>query len=376
MYGHTVPARTWSWGVSSLKWRLEGHWIPFRGQVPCFVKFTWWQQNKNITVSHCPFSTWKQTGFAVFPSPLGSETWVLPGSFPPCPATASLHCPHPKTSWRPPEKLPETSCCCITGNMQQMIGSQVSGRPNKCRWRKKTWCAGPGRGGRADKSTVRAWKQDIWLVIITVSQDQARQRLASLGGPTLESGSGFPLLLMAARGRGGPLHSVPKQQPLLRGTEALLSRDTERRAWLSCSARFQHPALISSQTGFYPRDTGSDFPFIQKEAAIFEHYRSADNKYYKQQSCEGMPEPCCWLMPDLREARATPQRTCLCNRDCPAQGRMVLQESLPGTLLPCVLLLSGSRGAPHTAKDTPHKGCRRYLRDPTMEVVVDTHTTT
>lgn len=31
-------------------------------------------------------------------------------------------------------------CCSITGNMQR-IGSQVSVKPNKCRWRKKTWGA-------------------------------------------------------------------------------------------------------------------------------------------------------------------------------------------------------------------------------------------
>lgn len=147
------------------------------------------------------------------------------------------------------------------------------------------------RGGRADKSIVREWKQDMWLVIIMLSQDQALQCLASLSSPTLESRSGFLPLLAMVRGRGGPSCSVPKQQPLLQGTEVLLSGDTERRAWLSCSARFQHPALISSQTGFYPWDTSSDFPFIQKEAAIFEHYRSADNTYYKQQSCEGMPNP-------------------------------------------------------------------------------------
>jgi len=104
-----------------------------------------------------------------------------------------------------------------------------------------------GRGGRADKSIARACKQGIWLVITMASQDQALQHLAILGGPTLESGSGFPLLLVAARGRGAPSHPVPKPQPLLRGTEALLSGDTQRRAWLSCSARFSAP-----RTDFQP----------------------------------------------------------------------------------------------------------------------------
>lgn len=42
------------------------------------------------------------------------------------------------TSWRSPDKPPGTLGCSIAGNMQRME-SQVSGRPNKCRWRKKTW---------------------------------------------------------------------------------------------------------------------------------------------------------------------------------------------------------------------------------------------
>lgn len=33
--------------------------------------------------------------------------------------------------------------------------------------------------------------------------------------------------------------------------------------------------------------------FYSERTSIFEHYPSTDNKYYKQQSSEGMPEPCC-----------------------------------------------------------------------------------
>lgn len=44
------------------------------------------------------------------------------------------------------------------------------------------------REGRAGKSIVMAWKQDILLVIITVSQDQGLQCLASLGVPCWRAG--------------------------------------------------------------------------------------------------------------------------------------------------------------------------------------------
>lgn len=199
---------------------------------------------------------------------------------------------------------------------------------------------------------------------------------AGLGLPRqsmLETALGFPPLLAMAKRKERSV-SVPKQQPILWETKALLSRERDHCAWLSCSACFQHPALISSQTGFYPWDTSSDFPFIQKEASILEHYRSTDNKYYKQQSSEGMPEPCCWLMPDLCKAHVTMSHhsAWLCKGNHPAQGHSVAGGA--GPLLPHVLLLSGVQGAPHMAKDTPSKVWRAYLKDPAMKVVVDTHT--
>jgi len=40
-----------------------------------------------------------------------------------------------------------------------------------------------------------------------------------------------------------------------------------------------------------------------------------------------------------------------------------------------VLLLSRGQGPPHTTKDTPCKVCGGYLRDPTIKVNADTHTT-
>lgn len=225
------------------------------------------------------------------------------------------------------------------------------------------------RGGRADKSIARMWKQDIWLVIITAGQDQTLQRLPSLGGPMLESRSDFPPLLVVARGRGAPSHPVPPQQPLLWGPKAALPGDTEHHAWLTCPAHFQHPALISSQTGFYLWDTSSDFPFIQKEAAIFKHYRSADNTYYKQQSCEGMPEPSCWLMPDLRKAHvhcATPWHA------CPSCTRA---DSVAGvTARAAAAMPAPPLGGPSHSKRQFHEVCGWYLRDLTMKSVVHTHT--
>lgn len=158
----------------------------------------------------------------------------------------------------------------------------------------------------------------------------------------LERGSGFPPLLEMARGMGDPSHSVLKQRPLVQGTEALLSKDMEHHAWLSCSACFQHLALISSQAGFYPWDTSSDFPFIQKEGAISEHYRSADNTDYKQQSCEGMPEPGGCLMPDLRRAHVTmPHHSMLVYATGTIQPRGVWPCMKGRT---CTLLLSGGQG--------------------------------
>lgn len=136
---------------------------------------------------------------------------------------------------------------------------------------------------------------------------QALPCLSAWDSPTPKHGSGSPLLLMVmvARGLASPLPSVLKQQPLLQGTEVLLSGDAECHPRLSYFAHFQHPSLISCQTGFYPWDTSSNFPSIQKGATIFRHYHSTENMYYKQQSCVGMPEPCCWLMHDLRKAHIT-----------------------------------------------------------------------
>lgn len=189
-------------------------------------------------------------------------------------------------------------------------------------------------GGRADTSIIRVWKPDIWLVIIVVSKDQG-----------LESRSGFLPLLAMVRGVRSPSHLVPKQQPLLWGTEALLSRDTELCAWLSCSACFQHPALISSQTCFYPWDTSRNFPFIQKEAAIFQHYHSTDNTYYKQQSCEGMPEPCGWLVHDLRRRCHT--TACWPEQGGPScPGYAALQEG-QGIATMCAPSLRVPKGSSH-----------------------------
>lgn len=164
---------------------------------------------------------------------------------------------------------------------------------------------------------------------------------------------------------------VDRQQLLLWGTKALLSRDAEYHARLSFFAYLHHSALISSQTGFYPWDTSSNFPFIQKAVAIFEYYRRADNTYYKQQSSEGMPEPCCWLMYDLRKAyiTATPQHALLCSGNCPACSTWHWRSLYQG---PCCL--SQGQGAPHTAKNSSCKVCSRYLMDPTGKVVVDMHT--
>lgn len=137
-----VLVRTWSWGAKLTEMVSWETLNTFQGHAPSFAKFTCWQQN-NITVSHCPFSLQKWT-LLCFPLLLGKrhEFSQAPFLLLGWPATSSLYYPHSKTFWRPPETPPEAFCWSITGNMQR-IGSQVSVKPNKCRWRKKTWDAGP-----------------------------------------------------------------------------------------------------------------------------------------------------------------------------------------------------------------------------------------
>lgn len=80
-------------------------------------------------------------------------------------------------------------------------------------------------------------------------------------------------------------------------------------------------------------------------------------------------------MHDLRKAHVTmPHHSALAwATGIILPGGCTLQEGQG----PCCHACSSSRGqgAPRTAKDTPCKVCRGYLRDPTMEVV-DTRTTT